>query len=113
MSKWQPIETAPKDGTSVLLWFPSRQGYVGRQDCVPCHWSEWGGGVWENATSGHMQSDTPTHWMPLPAPPQPKAPPRPMPLDDCPDCGGSGKCSGDGSFGSCDTCNGRGMVIYA
>jgi hypothetical protein len=66
--EWQPIETAPKDGTTVLGWIP-RLGYVARQDCVPMNWSGWGGGVWENTTSGHKLGTEPTHWMPLPPPP--------------------------------------------
>lgn len=65
---WQPIETAPKDGTAVLGWVP-RLGYVARQDCIPMHWSGWGGGVWENSTSGHKIGVEPEFWMPLPPPP--------------------------------------------
>jgi hypothetical protein len=66
---WMPIETAPKDGTAVLGYFPSRRGYVASQEFVPIHWSGWGGGVWENSTSGGRPVDKPTHWMPLPAAP--------------------------------------------
>lgn len=67
---WQTIETAPKDGTAVLGYFPGRTGYVARQDVIPCYWSEWGGGVWTCVSSGYrLLSHEPTHWMPLPAPP--------------------------------------------
>ena len=65
MSDWQPIETAPMDGTEVLLFgdrFDSAYlcafhdgewKYAGRYpDC-------WDGGI-----------VNPTHWMPLPAPPK-------------------------------------------
>lgn len=69
MSEWQPIETAPKDGTTILAFYPSLTGYTARQDVAPIHWSEWGNGVWENATSGGKPSSLPTHWMPLPEPP--------------------------------------------
>lgn len=69
MSVWQPIETAPKDGTAVLLYIPARRGYFARQDVVPAFWSGWGGGVWENSTSGGKVNDTPSHWMPLPPEP--------------------------------------------
>jgi len=58
---WQPIATAPKDGT--ILGFTD-MGWV-----VACRWrddDEWsGGGVWI-AAHGHV---TLTHWQPLPAPP--------------------------------------------
>lgn len=66
---WQPIETAPKDGTKILLgrfdgtgreydgrirvdWWRSRMGagYTGFGHFNPTYWP-------------------PTHWMPLPAPP--------------------------------------------
>ena len=68
MSEWQPIDTAPKDGTAFLCWLPSRTGYASRQDVAICHWSEWGGGAWEiNGFTciGHE----PAFWKPLPAPP--------------------------------------------
>ena len=57
---WQPIATAPKDGTEFL-------GFVGASyqgGVVVIHWDkndgfiDWGADFWE-----------PTHWMPLPAPP--------------------------------------------
>jgi len=68
---WQDIETAPRDGTTILAHYPSKVGYVARQDIAPIHWSGWGGGVWENSNSGMKPSDQPTHWMPLPPSPNP------------------------------------------
>lgn len=67
--QWQPMETAPKDGTTVLAYRPSGAGFVSRQDVVPVHWSDWGGGEWENSTSGYKIFDALTHWKPLPAAP--------------------------------------------
>lgn len=66
MSDWQPIETAPKDGTPFDAWVPDAFG--GRRMC----------GLSFNAKGRLRQhgllTDTelprwPTHWMPLPAPP--------------------------------------------
>lgn len=67
---WRPIETAPKDGTNVLLWWPfwcpNRPtigwfGYKGIQ--------QW---IAPEALEG--DGDPPTHWMPLPAPPMAQTP---------------------------------------
>lgn len=70
---WQPIETAPKDGTRVLLWIvhcnakyatsPFEEGWIGA--CIGS-WSEHNGGgfTWYGIYG------TPTHWRPLPAPPK-------------------------------------------
>ncbi len=84
---WQPIETAPKDGTAVLTYF-ARMVWTDQND-KPCDlgplrdhvercqvgWYE--GGRWFYAGTGHdMHEDwndpafLPTHWMPLPEPPQ-------------------------------------------
>lgn len=62
-SKWQPIKTAPKDGTRVILssanivvtgfWSPSSSVWL-------CDWSAGNGDPKEK----------PTHWQPLPEPPQ-------------------------------------------
>ncbi len=53
---WQPIETAPTDGTPVLTF---QRGYA-----IVVQWYERG--EW---TDGDKWSTTYTHWMPLPAPP--------------------------------------------
>lgn len=53
--EWQPIETAPKDGSMVLGW------YKGWNNPIVIWWYT-GAGRWNTA----MQ---PTHWMPLPIAP--------------------------------------------
>jgi hypothetical protein len=57
---WQPIETAPQDGTDILVW----DGEV----CATCYWSEHG---WSLTVTYGDEDDVvfPTHWQPLPAPP--------------------------------------------
>jgi hypothetical protein len=54
---WQPIETAPRDGTRVLVWGP--------HDPEPDIW------FWDKHTGWAGA----THWMPLPAPPMDSADP--------------------------------------
>lgn len=67
MSEWQPIETAPKDGTRVLLHKDGHQVVA----------------AWSNTWSDMLRSSTddwwigqslpfrdPTHWMMLPEPPE-------------------------------------------
>ena len=77
--EWQPIETAPRDGTPILLYFPHR-------DLVIRGSYEWQGeGDWEMDIPDWMDWTTdddvviqedpsyaPTQWMPLPAPPAPE-----------------------------------------
>jgi hypothetical protein len=65
---WQPIETAPKDGTAVLGYVPGRQGFFSRQDVAVVAWIET---RWQSVNSGHWLTSDVTHWMPLPAPPEP------------------------------------------
>ena len=61
---WQLIETAPRDGTSVLLFMPRQSG-----DFIATgEWSSAHGGWVE--TWGHRSWGQPTHWMPEPEPPQ-------------------------------------------
>lgn len=58
MSEWQPIATAPRDGTSVLI---AVDGLV--------HLGRWfGGAKWQIADRA-FDARSPTHWLPLPAPP--------------------------------------------
>lgn len=72
MSEWQPIETAPKDGTDILLgYYPTWPGLdLGKGSCEVAFWhgikNTWCGRVLLNA-DGHF---SPTHWMPLPPPPK-------------------------------------------
>ena len=62
---WQPIETAPKDGTNVLLWWPfwckgrPTIGYFGFHGIQQ----------WAAPECLEGDGDPPTHWMPLPAGP--------------------------------------------
>lgn len=63
--QWQPIQTAPKDGT---VWaFNGEQGVMA--------WSEgdgWALWVWADALLSDVDPAPaqPTHWQPLPAPPE-------------------------------------------
>jgi hypothetical protein len=67
VSEWQPIESAPKDGTKVLLF--------GESDGMGCISVGWYEDISQAANpddeQGYWCSDlaTETHWMPLPAPP--------------------------------------------
>ena len=76
MSEWQPIETAPKDGTVILGIYVN--GKYDPDYSIIC----WGGRTWVGMCDGYesieAQGDTYTeyhtpfctHWMPLPDPPQ-------------------------------------------
>jgi hypothetical protein len=55
---WQPIATAPRDGTRVLLYLPNH--YPGA--CAI--------GVWNDEWTDKNRAWIPTRWMPLPAAPK-------------------------------------------
>lgn len=63
MTEWQSIETAPKDGSAILLYGGPLQ--------VVGSWKEFvgGRGAWFGFYDGEPCIENPTHWMPLPAPP--------------------------------------------
>lgn len=61
---WQPIETAPRDATIVLLWVPNVTEIGAWLDGA--RMSNHGWHTWENM---RFLSDRPSHWMPLPTPP--------------------------------------------
>lgn len=69
--EWQPIETAPKDGTQILLFWP----YITQEGGVTTgHWYRAGEGVPDRWYSPIVNgyATPPTHWMPLPSPPSPE-----------------------------------------
>lgn len=71
---WQPIETAPKDGTWVDLWCGERDGYpAGRFENMSFRGGEWRHPSFfsHSDSYGTPLAAMPTHWMPLPEPPAP------------------------------------------
>jgi hypothetical protein len=82
MSEWQPIETAPRDGTRVWLFCPWDR-WVGsaawRQNVYHNGEEAWSEDDGESAVLGH---DPPTHWMPLPKPPVTSSPIETPNIDD-------------------------------
>jgi hypothetical protein len=68
---WQPIKTAPKDGQSILAFFPQIGVW-----CVSWSVDVFDDGIWsvsDNKTDDRPLrgwSEDPTHWMPLPPPPE-------------------------------------------
>jgi hypothetical protein len=83
--QWQPIETAPKDGTEIIGVYSNNYGYQDkptvygpwtvafRNGAWMASWAE-GSVIEYESYSGTTYKDAemePTHWMPLPAPPSP------------------------------------------
>ena len=68
--EWQPIETAPKDGTEILLKIPLRwekpQECVYSGDYVSAYWFDKSIGFWKSRPNHWISPDMPTHWMPIP-----------------------------------------------
>lgn len=72
MTDWQPIETAPKDGTEIKGRQVFRSGVGGSRHRFMTRRTVWGlirnrageGWLW-GARIKHLWA--PTHWMPLPA----------------------------------------------
>jgi hypothetical protein len=75
-AEWQPIETAPKDGTEVLLFMP---GYGGRVKLGSFRVDDgfsgnenplWLDDSYDDFSCGYASTPLdPTHWMALPLPP--------------------------------------------
>lgn len=74
MNNWQPIKTAPEDGTRVLAGRPTDGSHIlnvataeftnGRWIVSPTAWDG------DGDTGGLADLDfEPTHWLPLPQPP--------------------------------------------
>jgi hypothetical protein len=75
-SPWQPIETAPKDGTRIIGWSwqygasetsskTYSQGSIGYEQGLTDRWWQW-----YEPQSGCLSRWLPTHWMPLPPTPK-------------------------------------------
>lgn len=74
---WQPIETAPKDGTKILLgYFPGASKDWPDWSSAP---ESWRCAFWNRTKQKWIEGKTylssegfysPTHWMPLPQPPK-------------------------------------------
>lgn len=67
MSKWKPIETAPRDETPIDIWCAR----VGER--LPNYYRVDMGGdnvFYKPVISGRTVVRTASHWMPLPEPPE-------------------------------------------
>lgn len=68
--EWHPIETAPKDGTSIILHIQKHN-----ETYYDCKWGPYGFETYEWDGESYdwspiLSSASLTHWMPLPEPPK-------------------------------------------
>ena len=89
--EWQPIETAPRDGTAILAWSKERgqrETQMGRYGEGSPGYAKWkdgdgplnSGWVWDTHHNW-LTTWTPTHWMPLPETPNVEGNRRPATTD--------------------------------
>lgn len=64
--KWQPIETAPMTSRARLIWCPEIQCTF----AVTWHDEDKEWVIWPGGRPLAYLAVTPTHWMPLPEPPE-------------------------------------------
>ena len=71
--EWQPIETAPKDGTRIMVWPPT---WIGTASCA--RWNEdrhaknprpYWSRIDDHGRITISREKQPTHWAPLPCGP--------------------------------------------
>ncbi|MFN7883105.1 MAG: DUF551 domain-containing protein [bacterium] len=73
---WQPIDTAPKDGSEVILWHADYMafGYHSPKGWMVTNNGDYLDGGHGNDylcnTKKYASYQPPTHWMPLPEPPK-------------------------------------------
>jgi len=113
--QWQPIETAPKDGTRVLIFV---DGYVKIARSLGVVWSVFH--CDDEFYNEEYHLNYPTHWQPLPEPPvyaqeQPKVSDKDVcgaQVSDkvCPDCDGVEWSIDHGIYGKNCNCNGTGKA---
>lgn len=66
---WLPIESAPKDGTRLILWWGGKPVFAGWLDNSQCK-HPWAG--WQTPSLTPRPQGEPTHYMLLPSAPQTK-----------------------------------------
>lgn len=82
MTDWQPIETAPKDGTLIKIgwkfpgdtdmqeWFVMQWSHIQRNGLYPGVVGMWVAPDGSFTWNADNPDGAPTHWMPLPPPPK-------------------------------------------
>lgn len=73
--EWLSIESAPRDGTPVLIFVPAyTREHLGDFPAVMqvAHWyeSEFRAAAWTETHGEGYETYEPTHWQPLPSPPK-------------------------------------------
>lgn len=76
--EWLPIDTAPKDGSAFLAYGRHTDSPESAQRGVKAGdhwwaiilWDVWREPAWVFAKDGTSTWSQPTHWLPLPAPPE-------------------------------------------
>lgn len=75
IQEWRKIETAPKDGTRVILYFAHKDICIGGSyeeidesdfESGERKWKDW---IVDDELFFEEPVNEPTHWMPLPKPP--------------------------------------------
>lgn len=82
-AQWQPIETAPRDGTEVILrrddrvtsgcwteWTETEAEYHATTGVYLGQSIQGGGACWSSWDGGFVDEEPPTAWQPLPEPPK-------------------------------------------
>ncbi len=99
MSEWQPIETAPMDGSYVLAFDSWAEGQLD-PTCVVVWWNDDG---WDVPYGPQPDSDAFTHWMPLPPAPRNRANFAPATIpNEAPKTGDP----------TCEKCQGTGQIWF-